>query len=114
MDGRYAGYRLVAILHYEALSYTNPKAEVALRRGTGDTRDLEEGYDDGFLRLDFHTLTVVRNGEHLVITPNEYKLLRLLISHAGNLVIRQIFLKISYTFHMYVLFCSSLNVLRLS
>lgn len=69
------------------------RVEVALRRGAADARDLQEGFDDGFLRLDFHTLTVVRNGEHLVITPNEYKLLRLLTSHPGNLVTRRILLE---------------------
>ncbi len=69
------------------------RVEVALRRGTGSIKASEEGYDDGFLRLDFHTLTAVRNGEQQPITPNEYKLLRLLTAHAGNLVTRQLLLE---------------------
>lgn len=69
------------------------RVEVALRRGTGHIKASEEGYDDGFLRLDFHTLTAVRNGEQQPITPNEYKLLRLLTAHAGNLVTRQLLLE---------------------
>ena len=69
------------------------RVEVALRRGTGHIKASEECYDDGFLRLDFHTLTAVRNGEQQPITPNEYKLLRLLTAHAGNLVTRQLLLE---------------------
>lgn len=69
------------------------RVEVALRRGAGNAKALEEGYDDGFLRLDFRTLTAVRNGEQQPITPNEYKLLKILTAHAGNLVTRQILLE---------------------
>ena len=69
------------------------RVEVALRRGAENTKALEEGYDDGFLRLDFRTLTAVRNGEQQPITPNEYKLLKILTAHAGNLVTRQILLE---------------------
>ena len=69
------------------------RVEVALRRGAENTKALEEGYDDGFLRLDFRTLTAVRNGEQQPITPNEYKLLKILTAHAGKLVTRQILLE---------------------
>lgn len=69
------------------------RVEVALRQGAENTKALEEGYDDGFLRLDFRTLTAVRNGEQQPITPNEYKLLKILTAHAGNLVTRQILLE---------------------
>lgn len=69
------------------------RVEVALRRGAENTKALEEGYDDGFLRLDFRTLTAVRNGEQQPMTPNEYKLLKILTAHAGNLVTRQILLE---------------------
>ena len=54
---------------------------------------MEDGYDDGFLRLDFQALTAVRSGEKLNITPNEYKLLRLLTANAGNIVTRQTLLE---------------------
>ena len=69
------------------------RVEVALRRGAGNAKALEEGYDDVFLRLDFRTLTAVRNGEQQPMTPNEYKLLKILTAHAGNLVTRQILLE---------------------
>ncbi len=69
------------------------RAEVALRRGNSGAKAAMDGYDDGFLRLDFQALTAVRSGEKLSITPNEYKLLRVLTANAGNLVTRQILLE---------------------
>lgn len=69
------------------------RVEVALRRGNSGTKAVEDGYDDGFLRLDFQSLAAVRGGEKLNITPNEYKLLRLLTANAGNIVTRQTLLE---------------------
>ena len=69
------------------------RIEVALRRGNSGAKAVEDGYDDGFLRLDFQALTAVRSGEKLNITPNEYKLLRLLTANAGNIVTRQTLLE---------------------
>lgn len=50
-------------------------------------------YEDGFLLLDFEGLTAVRGGEKLSITPNEYKLLKILTANAGNIVTRQLLLE---------------------
>lgn len=69
------------------------RVEVALRRRSIGAKESEDAYDDGFLRLDFRGLTAVRNGEKLTITPNEYKLLRLLTAHGGNLVTRRLLLE---------------------
>ena len=77
------------------------KVEVALRRGaaaggTGEaTGKTAEGvcYQDDFLQLDFEALTAVRGGEKLSITPNEYKLLRVLVANAGNVVTRRLLLE---------------------
>lgn len=69
------------------------RVEVALRRGAAAAKISSDCYDDGFLLLDFQTLTAVRNGEKLAITPNEYKLLRILTGNAGNIVTRQILLE---------------------
>ena len=38
-------------------------------------------------------LSAIRNGEKLAITPNEYKILRLLLTNAGNIVTRQTLLE---------------------
>ena len=60
------------------------RVEAVLRRGA--SKSIADGFDDGFLRLDFQALTAVRGGERLAITPNEYKLLRLLTANAGAVV----------------------------
>lgn len=69
------------------------KVKVALRHAVSPTSSKEDAYDDGFLRLDFGSLTAIRKGAKLAITPNEYKLLKTLIASAGNIVTRQILLE---------------------
>lgn len=69
------------------------RIEVALRRGAAIAKNADDCYEDGFLHLDFQSLAAIRNGEKLAITPNEYKLLRLLIANAGNIVTRQLLLE---------------------
>ena len=69
------------------------RVEVALRRGTLPEKGTWQGYDDGFLRLDFTALTAVRGGEVLSITPNEYKLLRVLTSSPGMVITRRLLLE---------------------
>ena len=68
------------------------RIEVALRRNS--EKDLEaeknfQGFDDGFLRIDLETLEVVCNGEKLSLTPNEYKILRLLLANSGQILTRE-------------------------
>lgn len=67
------------------------RVEAVLRRG--GSKSIADGFDDGFLRLDFQALTAVRGGERLAITPNEYKLLRLLTANAGAVVTRRLLLE---------------------
>ncbi|MEY8386526.1 response regulator transcription factor [Oscillospiraceae bacterium 38-13] len=67
------------------------RVEAVLRRGA--SRPGGECFDDGFLRLDFQTLTALRDGERLAITPNEYKLLRLLTASAGTVITRRLLLE---------------------
>lgn len=69
------------------------RIEVALRRQASAAKSSPGNYNDGFLCLDFDTLTAVRDGEKLAITPNEYKLLRLLTANAGNIITRQVLLE---------------------
>lgn len=69
------------------------RVEVALRRGVSASKASSDCYDDGFLHLDFHALAAVRDGEKLAITPNEYKLLRILTQNAGNIVTRRLLLE---------------------
>lgn len=77
------------------------KVEVALRRGAaagaqeaaagGQTEEL--CYRDDFLQINFGALSARRGGEKLSITPNEYKLLRVLVANAGNVVTRRLLLE---------------------
>lgn len=71
------------------------KVEVALRHGASpaEKKPEEACYRDDFLEIDFGALTAVRGGERLSITPNEYKLLRVLVANAGNVVTRRILLE---------------------
>ncbi len=70
------------------------RVEVALRRVGGQkVQKGELRWSDGFLVLDFNALTAQRGGETLSITPNEYKLLRALTEHAGQVLTRQILLE---------------------
>lgn len=71
------------------------RVEVALRRGSAMHERQEDGelYRDNFLQIDFDALTAVRRGEKLAITPNEYKLLKVLTAGAGRVVTRQILLE---------------------
>lgn len=70
------------------------RVEVALRRA-GEQKIQKDAmqWSDGFLMLDFTALTAQRGGETLSITPNEYKLLRTLTEHAGQVLTRQILLE---------------------
>ena len=67
------------------------RVEAVLRRGVSNAGG--DGFDDGFLRLDFQAMTAVRGGEKVAITPNEYKLLRLLTAKAGTVATRRLLLE---------------------
>ena len=66
------------------------KIQVILKRSNlVENRNI---FEDGNLTIDFETLTATRAGETIAITPNEYKILKLLISNAGNVLTRQVLL----------------------
>lgn len=66
--------------------------EVALRRG-GAEEQPRDRWEDDFLCLDFGSLTARRGQEQIAITPNEYKLLRVLTENKGNVITRQMLLQ---------------------
>ena len=68
------------------------RVEVALRRSEPRAASADQ-WSDGFLLLDFSSLTAVRGGEKLAITPNEYKLLKALTENSGNILTRQVLLE---------------------
>ena len=66
------------------------RVEVALRRvGGASAAPPADRWSDGWLTLDFSALTAVRGTEKLAITPNEYKLLKYLTEHTGQILTRQ-------------------------
>ena len=65
------------------------RAEVALRRNGQSSAASADRWSDGWLSLDFSALTALRGTEKLAITPNEYKLLKTLTSHGGQILTRQ-------------------------
>ncbi len=70
------------------------RVEVALRRANKTVAETSgQRWSDGVLVLDFSTLTAQRGKEKLSITPNEYKLLRVLTENAGKILTRQILLE---------------------
>lgn len=50
-------------------------------------------YSDGFLTVDFDTANVTLDGKTLILTPTEYRLLRLFLEHQGMVLSRQIILE---------------------
>ena len=66
------------------------RVEVALRRaGSAPAAPQADRWSDGWLTLDFSVLTAQRGEEKLAITPNEYKLLKTLTAHTGQILTRQ-------------------------
>ena len=66
------------------------RVEVALRRSsTQPAAPQADRWSDGWLTLDFSALTALRGEEKLAITPNEYKLLKYLTEHTGQILTRQ-------------------------
>ncbi len=69
------------------------RIEVALRRmGAKQPAAQADRWSDGWLTLDFTALTAQRGAEKLAITPNEYKLLKTLTEHSGQILTRQVLL----------------------
>ena len=65
------------------------RVEVALRRaGSAPAAPQADRWSDGWLTLDFSALTAQRGEEKLAITPNEYKLLKTLTAHTGQILTR--------------------------
>lgn len=65
------------------------KIDVALRRMEKEEKKNQDQWSDGFLSLDFSSLTAWRGEEKAAITPNEYKLLKVLTENEGNVITRQ-------------------------
>lgn len=73
------------------------RIDVALRRsGNFSVSESDKNtfdFNDGFLQIAFDSLSVICNGNKLSITPNEYKILKLLIANTGNIITREIMIE---------------------
>ncbi|GFI15485.1 transcriptional regulatory protein WalR [Lachnospiraceae bacterium] len=69
------------------------RVEVVVRRNHSSTQQTAASWSDGFLTLDFSTLTAVRGNEKIIVTSNEYKLLKILTENAGSILTRQTLLE---------------------
>lgn len=69
------------------------RVDVAIRRKSSLEQQMADCWSDGFLTLDFSKLTAVRGEEKIIVTSNEYKLLKALIENAGNILTRQTLLE---------------------
>ena len=79
-----------------SLSILKRKIAVILKR-TGQNEKRDQGqYDDGYLRIDFDKMTAQRGTETLLLTPNEYRILKLFVENAGRILTRQVLLERLY------------------
>lgn len=58
-----------------------------------DKASFHKGYSDGFLTVDFEMTNVTLNGTPLILTPTEYKLMKLFIDNKGKVLTRQLILE---------------------
>lgn len=80
-----------------SMAILQKKIETILRRAKKTENVVDQpkqnGFDDGVLKVDFDSLFVVKNGEKIPMTPNEYKILRLLIAGKGSIITRELMLE---------------------
>lgn len=70
------------------------RVEVAIRRGMRSApQSGEDCWSDAHLCIDFQALTALKGTEKLTITPNEYKVLKMLTAAAGTVITRQLLLE---------------------
>ncbi len=62
------------------------RVRALLRRAQRSTSDEEHGYNDGYLSVDLQRRHVYVKGQKVHLTPTEFKLLSVLLEHAGHVV----------------------------
>ena len=95
LSGRYEEREKVEALDRGADDYVtkpfgvdelNARLRVALRHATGPAGDRDGVIESGILRLDPARHEVTVDGRRVDLTPREFEILRVLLSHAGRLV----------------------------
>lgn len=67
------------------------RIQAALRKS--GAKGTDGRYDDGFLKIDFDSLTAERDGEPLALTQTEYRILRLLTANADKVMTKRLLLE---------------------
>ncbi len=66
------------------------RIQAVLKRAGRNTK--QNVYSDGYLTVDFDTSNVTAAGKPLILTPTEYRLMKLLIDNSGKVLTRQMIL----------------------
>lgn len=74
-----------------SMALLHKRIQVVLKRT--DKGKSYKSYSDGYLTVDFDTTNVTLNGTRLILTPTEYKLMKLFIDNKGKVLTRQIILE---------------------
>ncbi len=64
------------------------RVEAVLRRARG-AAELPETYEFGNVSIDFRRTQAFKEGKHLALSPREFKLLRFMIDHRGEVLARE-------------------------
>ncbi len=64
------------------------RVEAVLRRAQGRVEEAES-YEFGNVNIDFRRAQAFKHGKHLSLSPREFKLLRFLIDHRGEVLARE-------------------------
>lgn len=56
-------------------------------------RGAKNGYSDGYFSVDFDTANAALDGKPLILTPTEYKLMKLFLDNRGKVLTRQVILE---------------------
>lgn len=66
-----------------SINILQKKIQVILKRNKGNQKNV---YDDGFLKIDFDTAKAEIEGEDCLVTPTEFRMLKVFTKHAGHLL----------------------------
>jgi two-component system alkaline phosphatase synthesis response regulator PhoP len=64
------------------------RVEAVLRRAQGSA-DLPDTYEFGNISIDFRKTSALKDGKNLLLSPREFKLLRFMIDHRGEVLARE-------------------------
>ena len=74
-----------------SMALLHKRIQAVLRRAGRNTK--QNIYSDGYLTVDFDTSNVTADGKPLILTPTEYRLMKLLIDNSGKVLTRQMILE---------------------